>query len=96
MRKTILIIAAVLGFAVAAAAQPKAIGIRIGWNVDVDYTHTVGGADFLEFDLGLDGYGEGYSNFHIDGLYNFMIAEPAWTSMGTWGFYGGPGASVAV
>lgn len=96
MKKTILILAAVLGFAVAASAQPKALGVRIGWGVDISYQNNLNGsADFLEFDLGLD---DGYntSNFHVDGIYNFMIAQPDWTSRGTWGFYGGPGASLAV
>ncbi|MDD7234562.1 MAG: hypothetical protein PUH35_03625, partial [Bacteroidales bacterium] len=27
---------------------------------------------------------------------NFMIATPDWTSAGSWGFYGGPGAGLAI
>lgn len=94
MKRTILILAAVFGFAVAASAQPKALGVRIGWGVDITYQNYLNSADFLEFDLGLD---DGYnsSNFHVDGLYNFMIAQPNWTR-GKWGFYGGPGVSLAV
>ena len=94
MKRTILILAAVLGFAVAASAQPKALGVRIGWGVDITYQNYLNSADFLEFDLGLD---DGYnsSNFHVDGVYNFMIAQPDWTR-GKWGFYGGPGVSLAV
>lgn len=96
MKKTVLILAAVLGFAVAASAQPKALGVRIGWGVDIAYQNYVGGeSDFMEFDLGLDG-GYDADNFHVDGVYNFMIARPDWTSNGSWGFYGGPGASLAV
>ena len=94
MKRTILILAAVLGFAVAASAQPKALGVRIGWGVDITYQNYLNSADFLEFDLGLD---DGYnsSNFHVDGVYNFMIAQPDCTR-GKWGFYGGPGVSLAV
>ena len=94
MKITILILAAVRGFAVAASAQPKALGVRIGWGVDITYQNYLNSADFLEFDLGLD---DGYnsSNFHVDGVYNFMIAQPNWTR-GKWGFYGGPGVSLAV
>lgn len=94
MKRTILILATVFGFAVAASAQPKALGVRIGWGVDITYQNYLNSADFLEFDLGLD---DGYnsSNFHVDGVYNFMIAQPNWTR-GKWGFYGGPGVSLAV
>ena len=95
MKKTLLILVAFLGFAAFASAQPKALGVRIGWIADVSYENYVGGgSDFLEFDLGLDGYNG--ANFHVDGVYNFMIAQPDWTSEGKWGFYGGPGAGVAV
>ncbi len=93
MKKTILVILAALGLALAANAQPKALGIRIGSGVDISYQNYLGGSDFLEFELGLDGYA---SDFHIDGVYNFMIAEPDWTSSGKWGFYGGPGVGVGV
>lgn len=93
MKKTILVLAAVLCFAALASAQPKALGVRFGWGVDVSYENYVGGSDFLEFELGLDGYD---SAFHVDGVYNFMIAQPDWTSNGSWGFYGGPGLGVTV
>lgn len=97
MKKTLLIIVAALGLAVVASAQPKSLGVRIGnYGVDVSYENYVfSGPDFLEFELGLD---DGFSTsaFHVDGVYNFMIAQPDWTASGSWGFYGGPGASVAV
>ena len=96
MKKTLLIIAAVFGFAVAASAQPKAIGGRIGnYGIDVSYENYVLGNDFLEFEIGLD---NGFSTnaFHFDGVYNFMIASPEWTPVGSWGFYAGPGGSVMV
>lgn len=97
MKKTFLILAALVGFALAASAQPKSIGGRLGnYGIDVSYENYVfGGADFLEFGLGLDN-GFSTSSFHVDGIYNFMILQPNWTSMGSWGFYAGPGASVAV
>ena len=88
MKKVIIILVAIFGMAAVAGAQPKAIGGRIGnYGLDISYENYVGsGADFLEFELGLD------DRF----IYNFMIAQPDWTSSGQWGFYAGPGASVAV
>lgn len=97
MKKILFTIAALVGFAIAADAQSKSIGGRIGnYGVDVSYeNYAFGGPDFLEFELGLD---DAFSTqaFHFDGIYNFMIVQPDWTPAGTWGFYAGPGASVAV
>lgn len=97
MKKAILIIAVLVSSAAVALAQPKSIGGRLGnYGVDVSYENYVSrGADFLEFGLGLDN-GFSTSSFHVDGIYNFMIIQPNWTSVGTWGFYAGPGASVAL
>lgn len=96
MKKFVLVIAALAALATVAAAQPKALGARIGnYGVDVSYENYAGDNDFLEFELGLDDMFS-TSAFHFDGVYNFMIAHPDWTASGQWGFYAGPGASVAV
>ena len=97
MKKALLIIAVLVSSAAVALAQPKSIGGRLGnYGVDVSYENYVSrGADFLEFGLGLDN-GFSTSSFHVDGIYNFMIIQPNWTSVVNWGFYAGPGASVAL
>ena len=91
MKKIILIAAMTLGLAFAASAQPKAIGLKLGWGVDLSYQHNFS-ADFLEVDLGLNNF----NALNVAGIYNFMIAQPAWTSRGEWGFYAGPGAAVGM
>ena len=88
MKKIILVAAMVLGFAVAASAQQRALGLRGGYGVELSYQHTLG-ANFLEADLGLLG-----SAFNLAATYNYMIAQPDWTDRGEWGFYAGPGAAV--
>ncbi len=96
MKKAFLILAVLIGSAAAALAQPKAIGGRLGFNcADFSYQNYVLGNDFLEIDLGIDN-GSDMGNFHADGIYNFMILRPDWTTSGSWGFYAGPGASIAV
>ena len=96
MRRLLLVILASAAFAAFAAAQPKAVGLRVGnYGVDVSYENYAGENDFLEFELGLDNVFNSEA-FHFDGIYNFMIAHPDWTAEGQWGFYVGPGASVAV
>jgi len=91
MKKFFLVAAMVLGFAVAASAQPRAIGAKLGWGVDLSYQHGFG-ANFLEVDLGLTEF----NSLNVAGVYNFMIAQPAWTDRGEWGFYAGPGAAVGM
>lgn len=91
MKKFILVAALILGFAVAASAQPRAIGIRGGYGVDISYQHSVG-ANFIEADLGLGDF----AYLNVAGTYNFMIAQPAWTNSGEWGFYAGPGVALGL
>ena len=95
MKKIILLAAMVLGFAVAASAQPRALGARLGNGAEVSYQHQLG-ANFLEVDGGLGLGFDGTFNVGATGIYNFMIAQPAWTSRGEWGFYAGPGAAVGM
>lgn len=96
MKKIILLAALVLGFAVAATAQPRAVGVRLGNGGEISYQHQLD-ANFLEIDggLGLDLVNGGMS-VGATGIYNFMIAQPAWTDKGEWGFYAGPGASLGL
>ena len=49
MKKIFLIAALALGFAVAASAQPRAIGVRVGNGGEVSYQHSLGN-NFLEVD----------------------------------------------
>ncbi|MGN0201315.1 MAG: hypothetical protein ACI399_00200 [Candidatus Cryptobacteroides sp.] len=94
MKRTIAAIVAILGLTFIASAQPKALGVRIGNGIDLSYEHNLVGVNFLEFEAGLDGYNG--NDLHLDGVYNFMIATPDWTSAGSWGFYGGPGVGLAL
>lgn len=92
MKKILLIAVMLLGFAAAAAAQPRAAGLKLGWGAEASYQHSVNGADFVEATLGLN---DGHA-LNASAIYNFMIAQPQWTDKGEWGFYAGPGASVGM
>ena len=81
MKKVFILIAAILGFAVVASAQPKAIGIRAGYGGELSYQHGLGG-NFAEFDLGWFANG-----FDVVGIYDFIIA-----GTGEVNLYAGPGA----
>ena len=91
MKKIILTAVIVLGFAVAATAQPRALGVRIGDGAEISYQHTLGN-NFLEVDGGLDFAFDKTFSVGATGIYNFMIAEFG----DGWGFYAGPGAGVGL
>ena len=99
MKKTVLLVVALLGLSLAAVAQPKAIGVRGGllglnFNGEISYEQWTGlfdnDYDFFEVDLGVFG-GNG---FKATALYNFTFAQPEFTDRGEWGFYAGPGIAV--
>lgn len=90
MKRFILIAAAMLGLAIAATAQPRAIGGKMGWGLEASYQHTIQNANFVEVTAGLFGF----RSFSTTATYNFMVAQPDWTSKGEWGIYAGPGASL--
>ena len=86
MKKTLLIVIALLGLSLAAVAQPKAIGVRGGlfgphFNGEISYEHWA-----TLFDNG--------NGFKATALYNFTFAQPEFTDRGEWGFYAGPGLAV--
>ena len=99
MKKIILIAALALGFTVAATAgnpiekkfggKSRALGLRGGYGVELSYQHSLG-ENFVEADLGLFGFGA----INAVATYNWMLAQPQWTSRGDWGFYAGPGVAV--
>ena len=92
MKKIILAAALVLGFTVAASAQPRAIGVRIGNGGEISYQHSMG-SNFIEVDGGLGlGLVDGVFNVGATGIYNFMISEFG----NGFGFYAGPGAGVGL
>lgn len=91
MKKIILAAALVLGFAVAASAQPRALGVRIGNGGEISYQHSMG-SNFLEVDGGLGLGFDGVFNVGATGIYNFMISEFG----NGFGFYAGPGAGVGL
>lgn len=92
MKKIIMMAVLALGVAIAANAQPRAIGARFGWGTEVTYQHTVHANDFVELNLGA----YGFDALNIASTYNFMIAQPQWTNKGEWGFYAGPGLAITT
>lgn len=93
MKKTLLIVAALLGLSLVAVAQPKAIGLRGGpFEQEISYEHWFtlmdNDYDFLEAEIGVFNG----SGFKASVMYNMTLAQPEFTDRGEWGLYFGPGA----
>ncbi len=88
MKKILLIAALVLGFAAAASAQPRAIGLRFGWGAELSYQHDMGGMNFIEADLGLNTF----NALNVAATYNFSLAQFG----DGFNFYAGPGAALGL
>ena len=89
MKKALLIVAAILGLAVVASAQPRALGIRAGYGAELSYQHTLGGQNFIEADLGWALGNPGGLDLGLS--YDFIIAP-----LGPLNFYAGPQAFVGL
>lgn len=94
--KKILIITFLAVLATTTMAQPRAAGLRLGGTgLEASYQHTIG-KNFIEAELGMD-FGHPSIpevGFRAGAMYNFVLANPAWTEKGKWGIYAGPGLSL--
>ena len=87
MKKLIIILVSVFAFVAVASAQPRALGLRVGYGGELSYQHSLPSA-FLEADLGFLGNAHG---FYVSGMYDFIFANS-----GIANFYVGPGVQVGV
>ncbi len=87
MKKILLVAALVLGFAAAAVAQPRALGLRLGYGAELSYQHSFG-QNFIEADLGLNTF----NALNAAATYNFSIAQFG----GGFNFYAGPGVALGL
>ena len=85
MKKLIAVFIGVFAIVAVASAQPRALGLRLGYGGEVSYQHSLSGG-FLEADLGFLGNAHG---FYVSGMYDFIFANS-----GIANFYVGPGVQV--
>ena len=88
MKRLIFIVLIPLCAAIDAYSQPKALGLRLGYDCQVSYQHEVNEkADFLEVDMGMEVIGRGVN---AACAYNFMLSSPDSVDKGGWRLYAGP------
>jgi len=92
MKKLYLIVCLVICITTITMAQPKAIGLRLGYLSEVSYQHSFNENVFIELDLGANIWG--FREMNFSPTLNFSISKPNWTPKGEWEFYAGPGLST--
>lgn len=95
MKRFLLVaILAVAGFA-AAVAQPRAIGVNIGYGFDVSYQHTLSKDNMLDLSVNLPGFNGIGATCTYDWINPFNTAIP-WNNKGEWNWNLGVGAGLGI
>lgn len=105
--KRVVLAAAALLFAFSASAQvdrvvdkvkdaynvssPRAVGVRVGYGVSLNYQHSLTDKNMLSFDLDFPGFNSFGLGITYDWLNPFNSNVPWSTPMGTWNWYLGVG-----
>jgi len=92
MKKAFLVLALSVMAIAAAVAQPRAIGARLGWGVDLTYQHQLGN-NKIHLDVGVPFFNG------VQGVCTYDWINPGgtnvpWSGNGQWNWYVGVGAGV--
>ena len=95
MKKFILILAASVLAAVAVSAQPRAIGVRFGYGIEVSYQHSLSEANMLSAELTFPAFHGIGAAATYDWINPFNAMIP-WNDKGEWNWYMGVGAGLGL
>jgi len=76
----------------AVSAQPRAIGGRLNYGVEVSYQHGFGEANMLQLDLGIPFF----NGIQLSGVYDWIFPISSWKEEGSWNWYAGVGGSLGM
>lgn len=82
-----------LAFAVSAMAQPRAIGVNIGYGIDLSYQHTVGPSNMVDLNVSIPCFAGIGAEATYDWINPFGTQIP-WTEKGSWDWEMGVGAAA--
>ena len=82
-----------LAFAVSAVAQPRAIGVNIGYGIDLSYQHTVGPSNMVDLTVSIPCFAGIGAEATYDWINPFGTQIP-WTEKGSWDWEMGVGAAA--
>ena len=93
MKKIALLFVFAVAMATAAFAQPRAVGVRIGYGAGASYQHSMGENNMIEVEVGLPGFNAIEAAATYDWINPGGVMIP-WEHKGEWNWYAGVGASV--
>ncbi len=93
MKKIALLFVFAVAMATAAFAQPRAVGLRIGYGAEASYQHSMGENNMIEVELGLPGFNAIEAAATYDWINPGGLVIP-WENKGSWNWYAGVGAGV--
>lgn len=93
MKKSIFLVAILAMVGVATAvAQPRAIGVNLGWGADVSYQHGFGEKNMLDIAVCVPQFSGIGAKVTYDWINPFNTAVP-WNEKGQWNWYLGVGGA---
>lgn len=93
--KIFAVVAAFVGIAAVSYAQPRAIGVNLGYGVDLSYQHNLGESNMIDLSVNVpffDGIG---ATCTYDWVNPFNTAIP-WDNKGEWNWSLGVGAGAGI
>jgi hypothetical protein len=77
---------------IAVSAQPRAIGGRLHYGLEVSYQHGFGERNMLQIDVGVPAF----YGIHAVGTYNWVFPISSWQKEGSWNWYAGVGGGLGI
>jgi len=93
MKRFGLVVFIMAAFAAIAVAQPRAIGARIGYGVEVSYQHSLNSENMVSIDLGVPAFVGLEAAATYDWINPGGLTIP-WNEQGSWNWYAGVGAGA--
>jgi hypothetical protein len=94
MKKNILGMIIFASIAITLNAQPRAIGGRLGGDIEFSYQHQLG-HNMLDATAGF-WIKHDYTTIGVAGVYDWVFPVNSWRQKGSWNWYAGPGAGFGL
>lgn len=89
MKKFLLTICLVAAIVVAGNAQPRAIGARLGWNLEFSYQHGFANRNMIDLTAGVTNFYNNHAYVDVNCMFDWVF-----NIKGGWNWYVGPGLGV--
>jgi len=90
MKKLSFLFIILIATCTVALAQPRSIGIRMGWGVGASYQHSIGEKNMIQVDLDIASF---YA-IQTTATYNWIFPITSWNKPGSWNLYAGVGLGL--